>query len=88
MDPGVSRPHAGPSIEGVACTPAGGDRAGINIAPIMPDITDTRANLESVIAAARDHVATHVFANVLFLKPSGQPEDLEGAPWANLIPAS
>ncbi len=24
-DPGVSRPDAGPSIEGVACTPAGGD---------------------------------------------------------------
>ncbi|MBI4572653.1 MAG: radical SAM protein [candidate division NC10 bacterium] len=46
--------------------------AGVNIAPIMPDITDTRANLESVIAAARDHDATHVFANVLFLKPSAQ----------------
>jgi DNA repair photolyase len=46
--------------------------AGINIAPIMPDITDTRANLEAVIAAARDHDATHVFANVLFLKPSAQ----------------
>ena len=46
--------------------------AGINIAPIMPDITDSRANLEAVIAAARDHGATHVFANVLFLKPSAQ----------------
>jgi DNA repair photolyase len=46
--------------------------AGINIAPIMPDITDTRANLEAVIAAARDHDATHVFANVLFLKPAAQ----------------
>ncbi len=49
-----------------------GIAAGVNIAPIMPDITDTRANLESVIAAARDHGATHVFANVLFLKPSAQ----------------
>ncbi len=49
-----------------------GIAAGINIAPIMPDITDTRANLETVIAAARDHGATHVFANVLFLKPSAQ----------------
>ena len=46
--------------------------AGINIAPIMPDITETRANLEAVIAAARDHDATHVFANVLFLRPSAQ----------------
>jgi len=46
--------------------------AGINIAPIMPDITDTSANLEGVIAAAPEHGATHVFANVLFLKPSAQ----------------
>jgi DNA repair photolyase len=49
-----------------------GITAGINIAPIMPDITDTRANLEAVIAAARKHEASHVFANVLFLKPSAQ----------------
>ncbi|MBI2458184.1 MAG: radical SAM protein, partial [candidate division NC10 bacterium] len=46
--------------------------AGVNIAPIMPEITDSRADLEAVIAAARDHGATHVFANVLFLKPSAQ----------------
>jgi DNA repair photolyase len=46
--------------------------AGVNIAPIMPEITDTRANLEAVIAAARHHDASHVFANVLFLKPSAQ----------------
>jgi DNA repair photolyase len=46
--------------------------AGVNIAPILPDITDGRANLEAVIAAARKHDATHVYANVLFLKPSAQ----------------
>lgn len=49
-----------------------GIAAGVNIAPILPGITDSRANLEAVIAAARDHGATHVFANVLFLKPSAQ----------------
>jgi DNA repair photolyase len=49
-----------------------GITAGINIAPIMPEITDDRVNLEAVIAAAKDHGATHVFANVLFLKPSAQ----------------
>jgi DNA repair photolyase len=46
--------------------------AGVNIAPIMPDITDNRENLDAVIAAAREHGATHVYANVLFLKPSAQ----------------
>jgi DNA repair photolyase len=49
-----------------------GITAGINIAPIMPDITDDQANLEAVIAAAREHRATHAYANVLFLKPSAQ----------------
>jgi DNA repair photolyase len=46
--------------------------AGVTLSPIHPDITDGRENLEAVIAAARDHGATHVFANVLFLKPSAQ----------------
>ena len=46
--------------------------AGINIAPIMPDITDTPASLEAVIAAAREQDASHVYANVLFLKLSAQ----------------
>ncbi len=49
-----------------------GIAAGVNIAPIMPDITDSPANLEAVIAAAREHDASHVYANVLFLKPSAQ----------------
>jgi len=46
--------------------------AGVTISPILPDITDRRENLESVIAAAREHGASHVFANVLFLKPSAR----------------
>ena len=46
--------------------------AGVTMSPILPDITDSRQNLEAVIAAAREHNATHVFANVLFLKPSAQ----------------
>jgi DNA repair photolyase len=46
--------------------------AGVTLSPILPDITDTPANLEAVIAAAREHGATHIFWNVLFLKPSAQ----------------
>ncbi len=49
-----------------------GITSGVSLAPIIPDITDTRANLEAVIAAAREHRASHVFANVLFLKPLAQ----------------
>ena len=50
----------------------GGIAAGVTISPILPDITDDPANLEAVIAAARAHDAAHLFANVLFLKPSAQ----------------
>jgi DNA repair photolyase len=49
-----------------------GIRAGVSMAPILPDITDSRASLEAVIAAAREHRATHLFWNVLFLKPSAR----------------
>jgi len=46
--------------------------AGVTISPILPDITDSRENLQAVIAAAQAHGATHLFANVLFLKSSAQ----------------
>jgi DNA repair photolyase len=46
--------------------------AGVTLSPILPDITDDRAGLEVVIAAAKAHGAVHVFWNVLFLKPSAQ----------------
>jgi DNA repair photolyase len=49
-----------------------GIAAGVTLSPILPDITDDPANLEAVIAAARAHGATHLFHNVLFLKPSAQ----------------
>ena len=45
-----------------------GIRAGVNIAPILPDITDSRENLAAVITAAKEAGATHVFANTLFLR--------------------
>jgi len=46
--------------------------AGVTLSPVLPEITDTPGNLEAVVAAARKHGATHLFWNVLFLKPSTQ----------------
>jgi DNA repair photolyase len=45
---------------------------GVTLSPILPDITDAPAQLEAVIAAAREHGAGHLFWNVVFLKPSAQ----------------
>ncbi len=49
-----------------------GLHAGVTVSPILPEITDLPASLEAVVAAAREHDATHLFWNVLFLKPSAQ----------------
>jgi DNA repair photolyase len=49
-----------------------GISAGVNIAPILPHITDSRENLEAVVAAAKVHRAAHLWGNVLFLKPCSQ----------------
>lgn len=46
--------------------------AGVTLSPILPEITDGPENLEAVVAAAQAHGATHLFWNVLFLKPSAQ----------------
>ncbi len=49
-----------------------GTIAGVTISPILPAITDTPANLEAVVAAAKYHGASHIHHNTLFLKPSAQ----------------
>ncbi len=49
-----------------------GVSAGVTISPILPAITDSPADLEAVVAAAKDHGATHIHHNTLFLKPSAQ----------------
>jgi DNA repair photolyase len=59
-------------LQAVRTLRAAGLTAGVTVSPILPDITDTPANLEAVIAAAREYGATHLFWNVLFLKPSAQ----------------
>ena len=46
-----------------------GIRTGVLLAPILPGLTDDPANLERVVEAAREHGASYVHDNVLFLRP-------------------
>lgn len=46
-----------------------GINAGVICAPVLPGITDTRANLDAVVAAAKQAGAAYIYANPLFLKP-------------------
>ncbi|HEX2327343.1 MAG TPA: radical SAM protein [Candidatus Angelobacter sp.] len=47
---------------------AAGVRAGVNIAPVLPGITDLPADMDSLIAAAANSGAKFVWSNALFLK--------------------
>ena len=46
-----------------------GINTGVLLAPILPSVTDSEENLESVVKAAVDHGASYLATNVLFLKP-------------------
>ena len=47
----------------------GGIRAGVALAPILPGLSDRPELLEAVMGAAREAGATHVWTNVLNLRP-------------------
>jgi DNA repair photolyase len=46
-----------------------GISTGLMLAPILPGLTDDPSKLEAVVAAARDHGASYVHDNVLYLAP-------------------
>ncbi len=45
-----------------------GVNAGVALAPVVPGITDGRANIEAVVRAAADHGARFLWSSVLYLK--------------------
>src|SRR3954468_3877318 len=65
-----------------------GIRAGVGVAPILPGLSDKPELLADVVKAARDHGATHVWANVLYLRPGTREHFLEklAAIWPELLP--
>ncbi|MEX2247479.1 MAG: radical SAM protein [Dehalococcoidia bacterium] len=46
-----------------------GVTCGVLVAPVLPGLTDDPRKLEEVVSAARDHGASYVHDNVLYLKP-------------------
>jgi DNA repair photolyase len=55
----------------------GGIKAGVGMAPILPGLSDRPEQLEAVVRAAREAGATHVWANLLFLRPGTREHFLE-----------
>jgi len=67
LEPRAPRPDL--RLEAVKQLNLAGIDAGVNLAPVLPEITDSPRDLEAVVKAAAEAGATHVFANPLFLKP-------------------
>jgi DNA repair photolyase len=66
----------------------GGVKAGVGVAPILPGLSDKPELLADVVKAARDHGATHVWANVLYLRPGTREHFLDklAQTWPELMP--
>ena len=67
LEPRAPRPDL--RMQAVKELAAAGIRTGISCSPVLPGITDTVKNLESVVKAAAAAGARGIFANPLFLKP-------------------
>jgi DNA repair photolyase len=67
LEPRAPRPDL--RLEALRKLREAGIRAGVICAPVLPGITDSPGQLESVVRAAAEAKATHIYANPLFLKP-------------------
>ena len=67
LEPRAPRPDL--RMDAVHTLAQAGLRVGVSCSPVVPGITDSPNDLESVISAAADAGADYVFANPLFLKP-------------------
>lgn len=61
-------------LEAVKELVTAGIRAGVNVAPILPGLTDSRSQLDALARAASEHQAQFLFGNVLFLMPSAMAQ--------------
>jgi DNA repair photolyase len=66
-EPGTAPPRQ--RLRALTSLVDGGIAAGVGLAPILPGISDQPEQLAAVLRAAREAGATHVWCNVLHLKP-------------------
>jgi DNA repair photolyase len=67
LEPRAPRPDL--RLDAVRTLAQAGLRVGVSCSPVVPGITDSPKDLESIISAAAEAGADYVFANPLFLKP-------------------
>jgi DNA repair photolyase len=67
IEPRAPRPDL--RLDAVRALSSAGLRVGLSCSPVVPGITDSAADLESLMRAASEAGADYVFAHPLFLKP-------------------
>jgi DNA repair photolyase len=67
LEPRAPRPDL--RLQGLKQLREAGINAGVICAPVLPGITDSRANLDAVVKAAKEAGAAYIYCNPLFLKP-------------------
>lgn len=67
LEPRAPRPDL--RLQAVKKLALAGIQAGVNVAPVLPGITDAPADLESLVRASAEAGATSLYAAPLFLKP-------------------
>src|SRR5437588_93736 len=81
--------HPGRRLRALSRLAAAGVRAGVGMAPILPGLSDRPEQLEAVVRAARDAGASHVWANLLYLREGTREHFMEtlGRYWPELLPS-
>jgi DNA repair photolyase len=74
-EPGTAPPHQ--RLRALKQLVEAGIKAGVGMAPILPGLSDRPEQLSEVVRAARDAGATHLWGNVLYLKPGTREHFLE-----------
>ncbi len=74
-EPGTAHPRQ--RLRALKALVDGGIKAGVAMAPILPGLSDRPEQLADVVRAAREAGATHLWVNVLFLRPGTREHFLE-----------
>jgi DNA repair photolyase len=85
-EPGTPPPAA--RIRAVKTLVDAGIKAGVGMAPILPGVSDRPEQLAQVVRAAREAGATHLWANLLYLRPGTREHFLEhlARDWPEQLP--
>src|SRR5581483_1296374 len=75
LEPGTPAPSS--RLRAMERLSAAGIRVAVSLAPIIPGLTDAPEQIEAVVAAAREHGASDVWAGSLRLAPGVKEHFLE-----------